>query len=70
MNGFLVFIYFCFFAIIAGGAFALMWTNVSSILKTMDKPVTRRHPEAPEAGEEVLYVDLTREKLQKLYDND
>jgi len=27
----------------------------------------RRHPEAPEPGDEVLYVDLTRERLEELY---
>jgi len=25
------------------------------------------HPEAPKEGEEVMYVDLTREKLEDLY---
>ena len=37
MNGFMVFIYFVFFAIIAGGAFALMWSNIQSINKMMDE---------------------------------
>jgi hypothetical protein len=27
----------------------------------------KRHPEAPEPGDEVLYVDLTRERLEELY---
>jgi len=27
----------------------------------------RRHPEAPEPGEEVLYIDLSRERLEELY---
>jgi hypothetical protein len=26
----------------------------------------RKHPEAPQLGEEVMYVDLTREKLEDL----
>jgi hypothetical protein len=26
-----------------------------------------RHPEAPQAGEELMYVDLSREKLEELY---
>jgi len=36
------------------------------------KPKSRkqRHPEAPEAGEEVMYVDLSREKLESLYKKD
>jgi len=27
----------------------------------------KRHPEAPEPGDEVLYVDLSRERLEELY---
>ena len=27
----------------------------------------RRHPEAPEPGDELLYVDLSRERLEELY---
>tara|TARA_Y100000004_G_scaffold41611_1_gene45345 strand:+ start:200 stop:406 length:207 start_codon:yes stop_codon:yes gene_type:complete len=66
----MVFIYFVFFAIIAGGAFALMWSNIQSINKMMDEPPKPRHPEAPESGEEVMYVDLSREKLEDLYKQD
>jgi hypothetical protein len=68
MNNFLVIIYFTLFAVIAGGAFAMMWANVQAINKEMDKPKPIRHPEAPNPGEEVLYVDLTKERLEKLYD--
>ena len=67
MNNFLVIIYFTFFAVIAGGAFAMMWANVQSINEEMRKPKKLQHPEAPEEGEEVMYVDLTKEKLEKLY---
>ncbi len=70
MNGFMVFIYFVFFAIIAGGAFAMMWSNIQSINKMMDEPPKPRHPEAPDAGDEVMYVDLSREKLERLYSDD
>lgn len=57
----------CLFAI-GGGAFALMWANIKSI-NEMNTPIkTIRHPEAPLPGEEVMYVDLTREKLESLYD--
>jgi|TARA_R100001463_G_scaffold81383_1_gene135921 hypothetical protein len=57
----------CLFAI-GGGAFALMWANIKSI-NEMNTPIkTKRHPEAPAAGEEVMYVDLSREKLERLYD--
>ena len=69
MNNFMVFIYFVFFAIIAGGAFAMMWSNIQSINVEMDKPKPR-HPEAPAPGDEVMYVDLSREKLEKLYEEE
>ena len=34
----------------------------------MNKPKPR-HPEAPDPGEEVMYVDLSREKLENLYND-
>lgn len=64
----MVFAYFVFFAIIAGGAFAMMWGNIQSINKMMDEPPKPRHPEAPSEGQEVMYVDLSRERLEKLYE--
>ena len=67
MNSFLIIIYFTCFAIIAGGAFAMMWSNIKSINDEMNKPKRTRHPEAPEVGDELLYVDLTKEKLENLY---
>ena len=67
MNGFEVFFYFVCFAVIAGGAFAMMWSNIQSINVEMNKPKPR-HPEAPSPGDEVMYVDLSREKLEKLYE--
>ena len=71
MNGFMVFIYFVCFAIIAGAAFAMMWGNIQSINVEMNKPKPKpRHPEAPAAGEEVMYVDLSRDKLEDLYNKD
>ena len=66
MNIWFVLIYFICFAIIAGAAFAMMWSNIQSINVEMNKPKPR-HPEAPTSGEEVMYVDLTREKLEDLY---
>jgi hypothetical protein len=61
-------LYFTCFAVIAGGAFALMRQN----LQTTDwnaKPrgLAPSHPEAPEQGDELLYVDLSRERLERLY---
>lgn len=70
MNSFMVFIYFVCFAAIAGGAFAMMWSNIQSINIEMNKPSKPRHPEAPEAGEELMYVDLSREKLEQIYDKE
>ena len=66
MNSFEVTLYFICFALIAGGAFAMMWANIQSINVEMNKPKPR-HPEAPQAGEELMYVDLSREKLEDLY---
>ena len=49
----------------------MMWGNIQSINKEMDKPKPKqRHPEAPAAGEEVMYVDLARDKLEDLYNKD
>ena len=66
----MAFLYFSFFAILAGSAFALMYANIQAI-SMMDKPIkSKRHPEAPEHGEEVMYVDFSREKLEELYNKD
>jgi hypothetical protein len=47
-----------------------MYYNVKSI-REMDTPIkTKRHPEAPAAGEEVMYVDLSRENLERLYNEE
>ena len=66
MNSLEFALYFVCFALIAGGAFAMMWSNIQSINVEMNKPKPR-HPEAPQAGEELMYVDLSREKLEDLY---
>ena len=68
MNPFFVVIYFIFFALIAGAAFAMMWSNIQSINKAMDKPIKRKHPEAPEPGEEVMYVDVSKMNSQQFND--
>ncbi len=67
MNSFEVTLYFICFALIAGGAFAMMWANIQSINIEMRTPPKPKHPESPEAGEELMYVDLSREKLEDLY---
>tara|TARA_B100000965_G_scaffold406437_1_gene445377 strand:- start:2573 stop:2779 length:207 start_codon:yes stop_codon:yes gene_type:complete len=66
----MAFLYFALFAILAGSAFALMYANIQAISQ-MSRPIKRnRHPEAPEYGEEVMYVDFSREKLEELYNKD
>ena len=80
MNPFFAIIYFIFFALIAGSAFAMMWSNIQSINKAMDKPIKRKHPEAPEPGEQVMYVDVSdmnskqfseqKDKLEDLYNKE
>ena len=67
MNNFEVALYFICFALIGGAAFAMVWSNIMSINMMPPEPKTSKHPEAPEAGEEVMYVDLSREKLEDLY---
>jgi len=65
MNIFFVAIYFTCFAVIAGAAFAMMWSNIRSINIEMDKPKPKpRHPEAPQPGEEVMYVDVSRQNTE------
>ncbi len=70
MNTFELLLFFVFFALLSGTAFAMMWGNIQSIAIEMNKPPTPRHPEAPQEGEEVMYVDLAREKLEDLYKKD
>ena len=67
MNNIEVFLYFVCFSIIGGAAFAMMWSNIQSINIEMRNPPKPKHPEAPEPGEELMYVDLSREKLEDLY---
>jgi len=37
-----------------------MYINLRSIYETLDRPITR-HPEAPEPGEEVMYIDVSQD---------
>ncbi len=64
-----IFFYFLCFGTILGASFAMMWSNIQSINKEMNKPKPR-HPEAPSPGDELMYVDLSREKLESLYKED
>lgn len=71
MNDFLAAIYLIFFAVIAGGSFALMFQNLRTSQEKVFSPGSRRlgrtHPEAPQPGEELLYVDFSRERLEQIY---
>lgn len=71
LNDFLAAVYLICLAVIGGGAFALMNQNLRGSTRLSSQASsssrTRRHPEAPEPGEEVLYVDLSRERLEALY---
>jgi hypothetical protein len=70
LNDLLAAVYLIFFALIAGGAFALMSQGLrgsTSLPSQRSGPKSRRHPEAPEPGDDVLYVDLSRERLEELY---
>ena len=71
MNDLLAVIYLVFFAAIAGGAFALMSQNLRSSQQRDSLQAPRKrsrvHPEAPQLGEEVLYVDFSRERLEQIY---
>ena len=69
MNLLLPLLYFTLFAVIAGGAFAMMWANVQSINEEMRTPRKPQHPEAPKEGDELLYVDFTKERLENLYND-
>jgi len=66
MNHYLLFVYGVCFSLIGGAAFAMMWSNIMSI-NMKPEPPKRKHPEAPVEGEEVMYVDLSRERLEDLY---
>ena len=69
MENLLVATYLICFAAITGGAFALMAQTLRrpENLKPVSPGGPRRHPEAPNYGEEVLYVDLNRERLEALF---
>ena len=47
-----------------------MWANIRDINKMMSEPPKPKQPEAPAPGDEVMYVDLSREKLERMYEGD
>ena len=58
----------------------MMWANIQAINLEMNKPKSPRHPEAPNPGEEVMYVDVSqmngkqfaeqKERLEDLFKQD
>ncbi len=79
MNHYLVLVYGICFSLIGGAAFAMMWANINSLdIKPRSKK--QKHPEAPEPGEEVMYVDVSgmnskqfsdqKQKLEDLFNNE
>ena len=69
MNTFYLVLYLVCFCLIGGGAFAVIFSNLQGIFDTPKPPAIPRHPEAPDPGEEVMYVDLQRDKLEDLYND-
>ena len=69
MNSFEIVLYFVCFALISGAAFSLMWNNLQSLSYEYKQSPKPQHPEAPQAGEEVMYVDLSRERLEEIYND-
>ena len=69
MNSFEIVLYFVCFALISGAAFSLMWNNLQSLNYEYKQSPKPQHPEAPQAGDELMYVDLSREKLEELYND-
>ncbi|MCU0530165.1 MAG: hypothetical protein MUD04_11945 [Cyanobium sp. Prado107] len=50
--------------------FPLLLVGAFSLMSQGFRPITtrpRRHPEAPEPGEVVMVLDLSRERLEQLY---
>ena len=45
----------------------MMYANIQSIWNTPPAPPKPLHPEAPKDGEEVLYVNFDRERLENIY---
>ncbi|MCT0198497.1 hypothetical protein KQ313_02185 [Synechococcus sp. CS-1325] len=66
MEAFFGIAYFICFAVIAGGAFALMRQNLQATDWSSRTPAASSHPEAPSPGDQLLYVDLNRERLERL----
>ena len=65
MNEVFVFIYFFFFALITGAAFAFMWKSMDRLFDELDRPIRREiHPEMKDvkSGEELLVFKIQDEE--------
>lgn len=68
-------VYLICFSLLLVGAFSLMsqgfrlssGSGAPAAASRQVRGGVRRHPEAPEPGEMVMVVDLTRERLEQLY---
>ena len=60
MSTFYIVIYLVSFCLLVGCGFAMMYANIRSIQEDMNRPI-KRHPEAPEPGEQVMYVDVSQD---------
>ena len=69
MNSFEIVLHFVCFALIAAAAFALMWQNLQSLTYEYISTSKPQHPEAPQEAEEIMYVDLSRERLEEIYND-
>ena len=57
MNEVFISIYFFFFALVAGAAFAFMWKSMDRLFDELDRPIRREiHPEMKDvkSGDELL----------------
>jgi len=64
MNEVLDLIYFFFFALITGAAFAFMWRSMDLMFKQLDKPIRQIHPEMRNVkpDDELLIFRVEEEK--------
>ena len=53
------------FSVLLYGAFNLMRQGFTA--NTPASPRRKNHPEAPQPGEPLLYLDLNRERLEAIY---
>ena len=60
MSTFYIVIYLVSFCLLVGCGFAMMYANIRSIQEDMNRPI-KKHPEAPEPGEQVMYVDVSQD---------